>query len=516
MIVDPKKHKSILELEFDSMPYKPVMLQLPTMPEVIPSYRCEKCGREFDYKQTLDVHSEEDHLTKNTKMEFFSTFKYFGHKKGKGPKIIKDKIREVIVDNNKLKTVFINANSIVSPYKRSVTKLGIEESKAHVVIIAESKLGKNHTEFKVRGYHTAANLIRKSNAGGLVVMAKDTIQLHSVTMKNILPEIQFVSFKFGDITFLTVYRSPSYGVTPKKVHHQKLIEHLDKEIDDLQGAKYVITGDFNLSTLARNDFEPTGSQDPLIEEVQVNNGPNPDPIENTQQPNTKTHAETRPHKKKTRAPSGRGDKSRSRDKNRNKNKNKNNGTERSNGLKMQPKGEPLEEASTKNSPTNEEEMSTDYLWADFVNRRTLEQWVDEPTFHRYNSVSQTTTETMTDLLFSPPSVPIHKINVEKDLFQGRFDHYAVVFIIDLNFKTNETPRVRRVQKADNWKEFNRLMLSYDLYNTCPRSSVDAMADHITKKIMEAYNTACPLVEVKPPPPGGPLPQGNKELHKKGH
>ena len=85
-----------------------------------------------------------------------------------------------------------------------------------------------------------------------------------------------------------------------------------------------------------------------------------------------------------------------------------------------------------------------------------------------------------------------------------------------NFKTNETPRVRRVQKAENWKEFNKLMLSYDLFNTCPRSSVDAMADYITGKIMEAYSEACPLVEVKPPPPRGPLPQGNKKVHKKGN
>ena len=235
-------------------------------------------------------------------MEFFSTFKYFGYEKGKGPKIIKDKIDEIIIDNSKLKTVFINANSIVSPYKRSVTKLGIEESKAHVIIIAESKLGKNHTEFKVRGYHTAANLIRKSNAGGLVVMAKDTIQLHSVAMKNILPEIQFVSFKFGDITFFAVYRSPSYGATPKKVHHQKLIEHLDKEIDKLSGAKYVITGDFNLSTLARNDFEPAGAQELPVEEFPVDNNLVPDPQEDQQQP--KAHTKNRPPKKKAKVPPG--------------------------------------------------------------------------------------------------------------------------------------------------------------------------------------------------------------------
>ena len=52
------------------------------------------------------------------------------------------------------------------------------------------------------------------------------------------------------------------------------------------------------------------------------------------------------------------------------------------------------------------------------------------------------------------------------------------------------------------------------FNTCPRASVDAMADYITGKIMEAYNEACPLVEVKPPPPGGHFHRETKRFIKK--
>ena len=102
-------------------------------------------------------------------MDFFTSFEYFGGRKNtKKPKPVIGPVEEVIVNHTKLKIVFINVNSIVSPLKRSTTKLGIEESKADIIIMAESKLGKKHTEFKVRGYYTAANLTRKPNAGGLM------------------------------------------------------------------------------------------------------------------------------------------------------------------------------------------------------------------------------------------------------------------------------------------------------------------------------------------------------------
>ena len=266
MIVDPSQQNqqhisNPIEQDFESMPYQSVAILIPDKLNLNSAYThpCDKCDKVFDYAHSLDNHIEADHLTPNTKMQSYSMFEYFGRPKNKKPpKVITGPIEEVIVDNEKLKSVFINANSIVSDYKRSRTKLGIEEAKAHIVAIAETKLGKHHTEFKVPGYYTAANLIRKENAGGLVIMAKKNIQLHEINSKNILPEIQFVSFRFKDITFFAVYRSTSYGKTTAWEHHKSLLDHLDGEIDKLNGARYVLMGDFNISTLARNNFEPQG------------------------------------------------------------------------------------------------------------------------------------------------------------------------------------------------------------------------------------------------------------------
>jgi hypothetical protein len=67
----------------------------------------------------------------------------------------------------------------------------------------------------------------------MVVMAKDQIKLHSISMKNVLPEIQVITFKFEKFTFISVYRSPNHGKTKARDHHKSLITHLDKEIDKL-------------------------------------------------------------------------------------------------------------------------------------------------------------------------------------------------------------------------------------------------------------------------------------------
>ena len=96
-----------------------------------------------------------DHLTHDSKFELFSNFDYFGGLKNTKEAIpVVGPVEEIIVDHSKLKIVFMNVNSLVSPLKRSKAKLGIEKSK-------------KNTEFKVRGYYTATNLPRKPGAGGL-------------------------------------------------------------------------------------------------------------------------------------------------------------------------------------------------------------------------------------------------------------------------------------------------------------------------------------------------------------
>ena len=106
MIVDLAKHniKDPIEQDFESMPYMPVMLSIPEKPNPTQGHRCDKCERVFDYLHSLEKHTEADHLTPNTKMVPFTTFRYFGHPKNrKQPKIMKGQVEEVIVENDKLK-----------------------------------------------------------------------------------------------------------------------------------------------------------------------------------------------------------------------------------------------------------------------------------------------------------------------------------------------------------------------------------------------------------------------------
>ena len=147
-------HKSKLRFpdatseEFASMPYlTPKLLPLPHQPIIVPSHKCDKCHSTFGYESSLRSHLRNDHLTPETEMSTFPNFQYLGGKNSKArvSRPFKGQMQEVIVKNSKLKTVFLNVNGIGGPLKRSTTRLGVEESEAHVIVMAETKLGKKHT-----------------------------------------------------------------------------------------------------------------------------------------------------------------------------------------------------------------------------------------------------------------------------------------------------------------------------------------------------------------------------------
>ena len=60
---------------------------------------------------------------------------------------------------------------------------------------------------------------------------------------------------------------------------------------------------------------------------------------------------------------------------------------------------------------DENNMSVDQMWADFYNRRHLDQWVHESTFWRYNSVQDVVHESITDFLMAPATQDIHHLDV---------------------------------------------------------------------------------------------------------
>ena len=155
-------------------------------------HKCDKCLRTFDYHYSMLRHKKFDHPSSSPN----ST-----------PE--DDKITEKIVENSQLKAVYINVNSLISKNRQYNVGKGIKESNADIVFLAETKRHKNSPEFKVQGYYEAKSLVRHANAGGLMIMAKKSIKLHSIIAKNVLPEIQVIQCEFNGQTIIAVYRSPT-------------------------------------------------------------------------------------------------------------------------------------------------------------------------------------------------------------------------------------------------------------------------------------------------------------------
>ena len=169
-----------------------------------------------------------------------------------------DIVEEKIITNTKLRIIYMNVNSLVSKNRQYNVGKGIKDSNADVIFLAETKHHKYTPEYKVHGYYQAATLVRRAGAGGLLVMAKNTIKLHSIVAKNVLPEIQVIQFEFSGQTIIGVYRSPTkkFMTVSEKEHHKTLVDYLSKRIQKLNEKPFTLVGDFNLGYLAENDFDP--------------------------------------------------------------------------------------------------------------------------------------------------------------------------------------------------------------------------------------------------------------------
>ena len=375
-------------------------------------HKCDRCGLIFPYDHSLKRHLRRDHLHKDTIFESMDLegVEYFGtvKKVAKEPVPIVGAVEEVIVPHKKLRIVSINVFSLVSVKRKLRVRIGILKSKADIIAISETKFHQHTAEYKVPGYYQAASITRKAGAGGLLIMAKNTIKLHSIQIKNVLPEVQTIEFEFNKHKFIAVYRSPTIPKgTPEKVYHKSLIDFLEGRIKKFNAKNhpYVLMGDFNLGELAACHFDP---------DIKMTDYDNDDP---------------------DRLP------------------------------------------------------SVETMWADFFMGNNLEQWVFEPTFPRYGSIL--------DIVMTPNDQVVQNLTVEKELFNGKFDHYAVSFDINTSYETNETPRTRRLKTKKNWEKFRDLLIEARILENCPTGTADEMTEYIIAKIQEAYDEAIPLVVVKP-------------------
>ena len=149
-----------------------------------------------------------------------------------------------------------NCNSVHSERKDKLTKLGIKDSKADVIVLTETKLGEGSNDFQVPGYKIVAQRDRKRGAGGIMILAKTGLIITDAEAGDVVEEIQVATFKINSLMVIGVYRSPTIIFpTTDREHHGRLIKYLDNKIDSHKGP-YVVTGDFNLGYLAKYNFRP--------------------------------------------------------------------------------------------------------------------------------------------------------------------------------------------------------------------------------------------------------------------
>jgi exonuclease III len=173
--------------------------------------------------------------------------------------------------HEELKLLTINVNSIHGSGKYDLAAMNIYESDPDVAILTETRLGDQSNTFKVSGYQIVTQIDRRQGAGGLMIMAKNGVKIHSATSESIIDKIQVAKCKFKDLTIFGVYRSPTVDTESRttKEHHASLINYLNKHINKLGKSRYIITGDFNLKEMAKHDFNPPGMK--IADDEDVNN-----------------------------------------------------------------------------------------------------------------------------------------------------------------------------------------------------------------------------------------------------
>ena len=211
------------------------------------------------YQKILaSLRGEEPEIPPNPFEQKYDNFAFIGNKKRPNPTPITKPIEENLVEHIEADIMFMN--SIVSEEKRQKTKQGILERKPDIVILAETKVDDDDPEFQIDAYWLVTEINRKTGAVGMLVLAKDTIDIQSAVAVSVVKEVQVVSFNFNGHEIIGVYRSPTV-LGPPINQHRKLIGYLSKLINKMPPeTPYVITGDFNLPELAACDFSPVPKQ----------------------------------------------------------------------------------------------------------------------------------------------------------------------------------------------------------------------------------------------------------------
>ena len=190
---------------------------------------------------------------------------------------------------------------------------------------------------------------------------------------------------------------------------------------------------------------------------------------------------------------------------------------------------------------DEVNLSNDHKWINMIHKFGLTQNVKDATH-----ISARGGPSMLDLVLTPPQTVISTLVVDPGVFGGDFDHFAVEFSIEANYKTENKLRLIRKPTKESWdkvrkelaeqdlvKNFAKMakmkktkwdmnrapsqeedpfnLLYLDIDNELPNpyedpyeEAEDDIANYYTNTFVDIYKKHTPEIVVKPPPPGGDL------------
>ena len=191
------------------------------------------------------------------KEKYSDIHSFIGNTEPPEPEPVTKPTTAIITEHEEASVMYYNVNSIQGADRRERVRMGVLEKKPQVIILAETKADKDDPEFQIEGYYLVKDLIRKGGAGGMMVLARNEINITNEQAKSVVKEVQVINFMINDHLVIGVYRSPTY-IGPQLNQHEKLIQHLSRLLSKHPiGASFTLCGDFNLPELAACNFRPS-------------------------------------------------------------------------------------------------------------------------------------------------------------------------------------------------------------------------------------------------------------------
>ena len=145
------------------------------------------------YEKILEFLDPEENKTETEEDPYkqkYSDIKFIGKPKRAAPIPISKPTTANIREYSEANLMFMNINSIQSEDKQQKAKMGILKNKPDIIILAETKTVEEDPEFHIDGYFKVTGISRKARAGGMMVLAKDTLNILYADAVSVVQEIQ--------------------------------------------------------------------------------------------------------------------------------------------------------------------------------------------------------------------------------------------------------------------------------------------------------------------------------------